>query len=227
VELFYLHAPDAATPVEEPLQECGRLWEEGKFRKLGLSNFPSWMVWKISSLCRQWGIPAPEVYQGMYNALTRDTEAELFPALRELGISFYAYNPLAGGILTGKYTRVDQLPSGGRFVEMSFYQDRYWHPALFRALEQLRERGAGEGLSPAETAFRWLVHHSALDPQRGDGIIVGASRTSQLRENLQHIGGGPLPAEVAELMEECWQTARCESPRYFRFYHPPAEQADA
>jgi aflatoxin B1 aldehyde reductase len=219
VELFYLHAPDAHTPVERALEECGRLYEEGKYRRLGLSNFPAWMVWKVAALCRQWGIPAPDVYQGMYNALTRRAEEELFPALRDLGMSCYAYNPLAGGILTGKYRSVEDLPSTGRFMEMPFYQDRYWHPALFRALDKLRSLGEREGLTPAEAAFRWLVHHSALSGEAGDGIIVGASTLPQLRENMELLRGGPLSGEVVGVLEQCWQIARCESPSYFRYYY--------
>jgi aflatoxin B1 aldehyde reductase len=156
----------------------------------------------------------------MYNALTRAAERELFPALRDMGIAFYAYNPLAGGILTGKYRGVRDLPSAGRFTVMPHYKDRFWHPALFQALEKLRGLCEESGTAPAAAAYRWLVHHSALRPGLGDGVIVGASTLGQLRENLDMLSGDPLPQEMQDVMEECWETARCEAPEYFRYDSP-------
>jgi aflatoxin B1 aldehyde reductase len=79
----------------------------GKFKRFALSNYAAWEVMEIYHICKQRGFVLPTVYQGMYNALTRDVERELFPCLRRLGMSFYAYNPLAGGLLTGRYSYDD------------------------------------------------------------------------------------------------------------------------
>uniref|UniRef100_A0A4W2DB94 NADP-dependent oxidoreductase domain-containing protein n=1 Tax=Bos indicus x Bos taurus TaxID=30522 RepID=A0A4W2DB94_BOBOX len=103
VDLFYLHLPDHGTPVEETLRACHQLHQEGKFVELGLSNYAAWEVAEICTLCRSNGWILPTVYQGMYNATTRQVETELLPCLRHFGLRFYAYNPLAGGLLTGRY----------------------------------------------------------------------------------------------------------------------------
>uniref|UniRef100_A0A670ZJS4 Aldo-keto reductase family 7 member A2 n=1 Tax=Pseudonaja textilis TaxID=8673 RepID=A0A670ZJS4_PSETE len=137
VDLFYLHAPDHETPVEETLRACNELHKEGKFKALGLSNYASWEVAEICTLCKahQWLLPT--VYQGMYNATTRQVEKELFPCLRHFGMSFYAYNPLAGGLLTGKYKYEDKdlsQPPTGRFFGNDWarvYRDREWKLALW------------------------------------------------------------------------------------------------
>uniref|UniRef100_A0A8C6ZHH6 Aflatoxin B1 aldehyde reductase member 2-like n=1 Tax=Nothoprocta perdicaria TaxID=30464 RepID=A0A8C6ZHH6_NOTPE len=117
VELFYLHAPDHGTPVEETLRACNELHKEGKFKELGLSNYAAWEVAEICTICKHNNWVIPTVYQGMYNATTRQVETELFPCLRYFGLRFYAYNPLAGGLLTGKYKYEDKDTSQppGRF----------------------------------------------------------------------------------------------------------------
>ncbi|KAG9482772.1 hypothetical protein GDO78_011422 [Eleutherodactylus coqui] len=129
VQLFYLHLPDHQTPLEETLAACQELYLEGKFKELGVSNYTSWEVMKIYCICKQNNWVLPTVYQGMYNAITRQVELELLPCLRQLGIRFYAYNPLAGGLLTGRYKYEDkdkeQAPS--RFFNNKFsgaYMDR-------------------------------------------------------------------------------------------------------
>ena len=114
VKLFYLHAPDTATPLVDTLTGVKKLHEEGKFEELGLSNYPAWEVAHVYHLCDKMGMVKPTVYQGMYNGITRQVEMELFPCLRRLGMRFLAYNPLAGGLLTGKH-RFDADPDQGRF----------------------------------------------------------------------------------------------------------------
>ena len=116
LDIYYLHAPDHATPLLETLQAVDELHKEGAFSRLGLSNYSSWQVMEVHHLCLQHGFVLPTAYQGMYNALTRGVEPELLACLRSLNVAFYAYNPLAGGILSGKY-RFDQPPSTpGRFA---------------------------------------------------------------------------------------------------------------
>ena len=104
VDTLYLHFPDPNTPIEESLSACAELYNGGKFKRFGLSNFPAWQVAHIWHICDRNDWPKPSVYQGLYNALSRAIEPELIPMLRDFDIPFYAYNPLAGGILSGKYT---------------------------------------------------------------------------------------------------------------------------
>ena len=124
VDLLYLHSPDLETPVEQTLECCAELFQHGKFKHFGLSNFAAWQVAEVVEICRHNGWMQPGVYQGMYNALTRDVEKELFACLRNYDIGFYAYNPLAGGLLTGKYQSVDDIPDSGRFTVERGYLDR-------------------------------------------------------------------------------------------------------
>ena len=183
VDLLYLHAPDAATPIEDTLAELVRLRDEGAFRRLGLSNFSAWETVRIHRACLDAGLPAPDTYQGMYNCVTRAVEPELIPALRQLGMRFLAFNPLAGGVLTGKHAGRLADPDGasatgrGRFTENAMYQDRFWREAYFDAIDTIAAacEAAGGGLTPTSAALRWLYSHSALDGVEGVGVILGAS----------------------------------------------------
>ena len=94
VDLFYLHQPHRGTPIRNTLEGCANLFSAGKFKELGLSNYASWEVADIVHICHEEGWPAPSVYQGMYNAVVRDVEDELFPCLSAFGVRFYAFNPL-------------------------------------------------------------------------------------------------------------------------------------
>ena len=219
VDLFYLHQPDPDTPIERTLEACARLHEGGRFRELGLSNYPAWQVAGIDYLARREGWPVPVVYQGMYNALTRDVERELSPCLRALGMRFYAYNPLAAGLLTGRYRAggvVANPPAEGRFKDFDFYVDRYWKSAYLDAAEMACAACDGAGLAPAAAALRWLARHSILKGERGDAVIVGASRLAHIEENLAACGGADLPPEVVRAFDEGWDLARPACPKYFR-----------
>ena len=124
------------------MQACFELFQQGKFRHFGLSNFAAWQVAEVVELCRRHGWMEPEVYQGMYNALTRDVERELFPCLRNYGMRFYAYNPLAGGLLTGKHLSMEQIPEDGRFNRERGYLDRYWKQDYFACCRNCRPPAA-------------------------------------------------------------------------------------
>jgi aflatoxin B1 aldehyde reductase len=174
------------------------------------------MVVEAWYICQKNGWPLPEVYQGLYNGLSRNVEGELFPALRHLGIRFYAYNPLAGGLLSGKYTDFSEPPIHGRFTLRPNYQNRYWKPSFFGAAQLLATTCKAHGISLAAGAFRWLAHHSHLDSSLGDGIILGASRFEQVEKNILAVREGKLPEAVLEAFENAWKEAKPESPAYFR-----------
>lgn len=216
IDLLYLHAPDLDTPVEQTLEACFKLHSLGKFKDFGLSNFAAWQVAEIAEICSANGWMRPIVYQGMYNALTRDVESELFPCLRNYEIKFYAYNPLAGGLLTAKYSSFDQLPDQGRFATFDAYQDRYWKSDYFKVIEDFQSACAGAGISPAEAALRWLMHHSWLSSDYSDGIILGASRLEHLKDNLSVVNKGQLPSAIVDALEQGWQTVRPNCIKYYR-----------
>ncbi|KAJ7306607.1 hypothetical protein JRQ81_010001 [Phrynocephalus forsythii] len=202
VDLFYLHAPDHQTPVEETLRACHQLHQEGKFKELGLSNYASWEVAEIQTLCRSQNWVLPTVYQGMYNAMTRQVETELLPCLRHYGMRFYAYNPLAGGLLTGKY-KYEEVKDAGQKEACRFfgndwaeaYRNRYWKQAYFQGVslvqEALREAYGPDPPSLTAAALRWIYHHSKLEGGRGDAVIIGMSSMDQLQENLRASEEGP------------------------------------
>lgn len=220
LQLLYLHAPDPATPIEETLDALAALHAEGAYDELGLSNYQAWEVCHIHHLCVSRGLPPPTVYQGMYNCLTREVERELLPCLRALGIRFYAYNPLAGGLLTGKHTAESLLEvQEGRFrLGNELYRSRYLHTAQVRAAEAFSAACAAAGVPAAAAALRWLRHHSALRADARDGVIVGASRPSHLDDNLGALEEGPLPAELLGAIDGMWADVRAHGcvPSYER-----------
>ena len=149
IDLLYLHAPDGDTPIEDTLDELKKLHAEGKFARLGLSNFPAWEVVYIHKRCSEIGLPVPSVYQGMYNCVTRACEPELIPALKKLDMRFLVYNPLAGGLLTGKHaieTGGDVAEGRGRFKDNAMYKDRFWKPEYFQAVDQIRAACEASGV---------------------------------------------------------------------------------
>lgn len=216
VDLLYLHAPDLDTPIADTLQACHELYQQGRFTEFGLSNYAAWQVAEIAELCRRHGWMQPTVYQGLYNALTRGVEPELLPCLRNYGIRFYAYNPLAGGLLSGKYKSIDSIPEDGRFGIRTGYRERYWKADYFSVVDEFSEACANADVKPAEAALRWLAHHSQLNAEKGDGVILGASRIEQLEENLAAFDQPPLDEAIVEILDRGWEVTRPDSFRYFR-----------
>mmetsp|Transcript_19559 Transcript_19559/g.61505 ORF Transcript_19559/g.61505 Transcript_19559/m.61505 type:complete len:335 (+) Transcript_19559:42-1046(+) len=204
VDIYYLHAPDPETPILETLAVIDAAHKAGKFREFGLSNYQAWEVAHIHALCRERGFVVPTLYQGMLNLLTRDVERELLPCLRALGMRFYAYNPLAGGLLTGKYSRADlDSTTEGRFAQSNkMYRERYLHPAQLDAVDAFVAACDDAGIKPAHAALQWLVHHADL--RDGDGIILGASKLAHFDDNLAALDRPPLPADVLQACDRGW-----------------------
>ena len=167
-------------------------------------------------ICRHNGWMQPTVYQGMYNALTRDVERELFPCLRNYGISFYVYNPLAGGMLTGKHLSQQDIPDSGRFRPERGYQDRYWREDYFGVLQALGTACRELGVKPVEVAMSWLVNHSLLDADHGDGIILGVSKADHLAQNMQACAHAPLDQKLLDILDQGWEIIKPNCFRYFR-----------
>jgi aflatoxin B1 aldehyde reductase len=225
VDLWYLHGPDRTTPFEVTLRVVNELYTEGVFERFGISNYMAWEVAQICEICKREGYVMPTVYQGVYNALHRTVEQELFSCLRYYGLAFYAYNPLAGGYLTGRYWKGmsdGEVEKGSRFDVQGGrwqgrgYRGRYWNEAYFDALDILRPVAKKHGLSETECALRWMTHHSLLKREFGDGIIIGASSRTHIEENLGILDEeAPLPEEVVRALDEGWERCRGVAGKYW------------
>lgn len=218
VDAVYLHFPDPYTPVISVLEACADMHDQGKFRELGLSNFPAWMVADVWNICEKNGWVKPTIYQGIYNPLTRKAEIELNACLNNYGMRFYAFNPLAGGLLTGRYGQFEETPTDGRFTHRPNYQGRYWKKSYFEAVEIIKNAAERHGITCIEATYRWLAYHSMLNGERGDGILIGASKISHLKQNMESIQSGPLPTDVVTAFEEAWSISKKDSPEYFTLF---------
>lgn len=223
LDLLYLHSPDLDTPIETTLAAVHKHYEAGRFTHFGLSNYAAWQVAEIVELCKTHGWTQPTVYQGMYNGLTRDVENELFPCLTHYGIAFYVYNPLAGGMLSGKHQSFEAAPPDGRFTVNTSYIERYWKQSYFDVINQWADVCREHSIKPAAAALRWLRHHSKLaatDLEQGGkqahGVLLGASSSEHLEQNLQACREGKLPQPVVDALDEGWETVRPSCMKYWR-----------
>ncbi|KAG2368644.1 NADP-dependent oxidoreductase domain-containing protein [Suillus spraguei] len=214
IKVLYLHAPDRSVPIEDTLRGINELYNEGFFEEFGVSNYNAWEVAEMVGITRSNGWVKPTVYQGPYNALERRAETELFPCLRHFGIRFYAYSPLASGLLAGKILSETDMQTNRWDPKVSSLAGmlRVKYSPFIPILRELKVVLDKEGIPVSEAAYRWLQHHSRLQP--GDGIIIGASSIDQLKNNLKENEGGPLPDEVVTSMEDAWGQAKGVAPHY-------------
>ena len=210
LDLYYFHLPDYSTPIEESMEAMESLLKQGKVRYPAQSNFASWQVVEMLWIAKDRGWHAPYVSQPMYNLLARGIEQEFLPMCKQFGIPNVVYNPLAGGLLTGKH-KSETITPGTRFDNNKMYQERYWHEQQFRAVEQLRKIAQASGRSMVSLALNWLLHHTATDC-----VILGASRLEQLNENLATVDDGPLTEDMLKACDEVWRNLRGPLPFYNR-----------
>lgn len=198
IDLYYLHRPDRNTPIEETLGALHELVEQGKIRQIGQSNFAAWQIAKSIYQSRANGWPEMRVSQQMYNLLGRRIEAEYVEAASELGLSTIVYNPLAGGLLTGKHTRDGQPEPGSRFTK-ELYRERFWNDTQFTAIERLQAIADQAGLTLIELSFRWVLGRPATD-----AMLLGASSLGQLQSNLKALEGPALDADALAACDAVW-----------------------
>lgn len=210
VDLYYLHRPDYATPIEESLETLEEFRREGKIRYGAISNYSAWQHAEILWLCEKSGWQAPHVAQLMYNVITRNLEQEYVPFAKRFEVSIVAYNPLAGGLLTGKQRATAPI-AGSRFDGNEQYQSRYWHGQYFEAVEELKSIAEAHGRTLLEMSLSWLLHQEQVD-----SVILGASRFEQLHANIEAALSGPLPAEAIEASRDVWLKLRGATPQYNR-----------
>ena len=170
----------------------------------------------------QWGVADQSAWHGLYGRTAGlvgmgNNGKMLANRLRALGMRFYAFNPLAGGMLTGKHHHFKDVPEPGRFARLESYRKRYWKQSYFDAVDEIRKACEAEGIAMAEAAYRWLAFHSCMDASKGDGILLGASRMEQMMQNMAAAEKGELPLSILDTMDAAWEMARPDSPAYFKF----------
>ena len=211
LDIYYLHQPDWDTPIEETLVAMDELVRAGKVRYPAASNYASWQVVHMIWFADSNGFKPPLISQPMYNLLARGIEQEYVAMCRQFGVSMVVYNPLAGGLLTGKQHRDRPLP-GTRFDNNRMYLDRYWHPAFFDAVDELKAAAANVGRSLIDISLSWLLDHTATDC-----VILGASKLEHLLQNLDTVEHHrPLPPDVLAVCRSTWERLRGVAPAYNR-----------
>ena len=211
LDIYYLHMPDYETPIEETLEAMEELRKAGKFRYLAISNYSAWQACEIAWICEKNGYQAPSISQPMYNVLARGIEQEFIPFTRRFGVSNICYNPLAGGLLTGKQNFKTGPLAGTRFDGNQMYLNRYWKADYFAAVESLKEIAQRAGRSLPELALAWVVQQPATQ-----SVILGASKIEHLEANLRAIEGSPLDQDVLDECDKVWQKIKGSTPNYNR-----------
>lgn len=199
IDLYYLHLPDNDTGIEETMETMTGLVKVGKIRYVGISNYAAWQIADILALCDKRGYVPPVVTQNVYNLITRGVEAELVPFMKAHGLGMAAYNPIAGGLLTGKH-RAGTPAADTRFGSNQIYFRRYWSDENFAAVEKLTEIAGEAGLSLLELSMRWCLTRPGVVT-----VITGVSRLSQLEQNIASIQGEAPGEDTLEACDEVWR----------------------
>lgn len=214
LDVYYLHAPDPETPIEETLGAMQEAVDAGLVREVGVSNYAAWQIAEIRALQEREDRPPVHISQPGYNLLWRRIEDEYAACSRRFDLFNIVYNPLAGGLLTGKHRDLEHPDPDTRFGggELSGrYLDRYWNPEQFAAVGELRRIADEAGLTLPALAFRWLLGREVVD-----AVLLGASSTEQLRQNLAAADGPPLSPDVVAACDTVWEGLRGVAPRYNR-----------
>lgn len=193
IDLYQLHRPDPETPIDETLRALEDLVREGKIRCAGCSQFSPAQIREAHGAARKAGITGLVSAQNHYNLLKRDMERDFIPALREGGIAFIPFYPLAGGLLTGKY-QPDAAPEGSRFAKPREQEKRALGENPWPVLERLEQFCAARGRTMLELAVNWLLAKPELA-----SVIAGATRPGQIEQNVKAVGWKLTAADLAEI----------------------------
>ena len=176
VDIFYSHRPDPVTPLEETMQALVDIVRAGKALYVGLSKYPPEMAARAYAYLRGQHVPCL-VYQGRYNMIDTAVELEILPQAAAEGAGFVAFSPLAQGLLTDRY--LHGIPEGSRMTHSSFLRPEMLTPELLAKISAWNDEAAGEGMTLAQYALRWILRRPEVT-----SVIVGASSVEQLKSNL-------------------------------------------
>ncbi|SHE65463.1 Predicted oxidoreductase [Streptoalloteichus hindustanus] len=194
IDLYQLHRPDPATPLEETLATLDDLVHEGKIRYVGHCNLAGWQIADAGWTARTRGAAAPVSAQNHYSLLEREAEREVIPACQRFGLGVVPYFPLANGLLTGKYHRDSAPPPGSRLVG----RERLLADAPWDRIERLRAFAAARGLAMLDVAIGWLTAQPAVGT-----VIAGATTPDQVRANAAAGRWRPTPEDLREIDAIC------------------------
>jgi aryl-alcohol dehydrogenase-like predicted oxidoreductase len=194
IDLYQIHYPDSATPIEETLRAMEDLVKHGKVRFIGCSNFSAAQLEEAENTAQAKGLASFVSSQDEYSLLVRKIEREQLPVIEKHGLSELPYFPLASGLLTGKYKKGHAPEKGTRLGEKQALADRYLHDANHDKVERLEHFAKEHGHTLLELAFSWLVAHPAVA-----SVIAGATKAEQIEANAKAANWELSPAEMAEV----------------------------
>lgn len=210
VDLYYLHAPDHATPIEDTLSAVAELLEKGKIRAFGVSNYASWQILEIMHHCDAHGMPRPVIAQQIYNLLIRQLDIEYARFAKKYGLHTTVYNALAGGLLSGRYRQDRTIEPGARFEKNRLYISRYWNDRMFELVEGYAGLAEKAGMSLIDFAYSWL----AGSPVVGS-VLVGPATAAHLDAALDGVEK-TIPAELRAEVDALHRAAQGTETTYAR-----------
>jgi len=205
-----MHRPDYNTPIEETLAAFDLLVQQGKVLYVGMCNYAAWQMCEALWKCEVNRWVPPVVMQVPYNLITRSIDEECVAFSKKMNLGITVYNPLAGGLLTGKHSREKRPEKGTRFDINKEYYDRFWRDSNFNALEELRKIAADAGKSMTELALQWLMSQAHVD-----SVILGASKIEHLKENLKATDE-KLDEATLKACDDVWKKLRGDHFQYNR-----------
>ena len=211
IDLYQLHFDDPGVPLDETLGALDDLVHAGKVRYVGCSNFLAYRLARAIGRSETLSLARFVSVQPRYNLLFREFERELFPLCLEEGIAVIPYNPIAGGMLSGKHDRTKAPDEGTRFAlgnAAQTYQDRYWHDNVFDTVDELVKIASDAGIPLPTLAVAWTLQHPAITAP-----IVGASRPEQLDATIAAVDTQLDPDLVARLNDVTAAYRRGDAPR--------------
>ena len=180
IDLYQVHGFDAATPIDETLRALDQLVRHGHVRYIGVSNWAAWQIVKALGISERLGLARFESLQAYYTVAGRDLERELVPMLASEGLGLMVWSPLAGGFLSGKFSRDGEAaPAVGESRRASFDFPPVDKPRAHDCVDAMRPMAEARGVSVAQIALAWVLHQPAVT-----SVILGAKRPEQLAENL-------------------------------------------
>jgi len=190
IDLYQIHGWDAATPMEETLDALDNLVRRGLVRYIGLSNWAAWQVAKAQGIAERKGNARIASLQSYYTIAGRDLERDVIPMLQSEGVGLMVWSPLAGGFLSGKFTREGE----GEGRRASFDFPPVDKERAYDIIDVLRELAGAKGRTVAQLALAWLLYQPAVS-----SVIIGAKRPDQLADNLGAVDVEFTPDELAQL----------------------------
>ncbi len=181
LDIYFLHRFDAQTPLEETLSALDDVVAQGKVRYIGCSNFAAWQIAKALGVCALNGWTPFHCVQPMYNLVKRQAEVEILPLAKSENLGVISYNPLGGGILSGKYGH-DRQAGQGRLTGDDMYRKRYRVQWMYDAAVKFTQLATDNGYHPVSLAVAWAAHHPAVTAP-----IMGARNGEQLKDALQSV----------------------------------------